>query len=118
MPSPTAGEKEPDFTLLTPAKSPLIEKLLNQWHLVFEDLQKDTWYKNRGLKASQERQLEMYQTACEVLQPPAPWIEQHLNPLSASPDNVIPSHIHHVYLSKHAKRCKRHSPIFMRQCKK
>jgi hypothetical protein len=100
MPSPTAWGKESDFTLLTPAKSLLIEKLLDQWHLVFEDLQGDAWYKNRGLKASQVAQwaalLGMYQEACEVLQPPAPWIEQHLNPLSASPNNGIHFHIHDV----------------------
>ncbi len=40
--------------------------------------------------------LQAYQAACEVLQPPASWIESYLNALSTSADNVIPSHIHPI----------------------
>ncbi len=72
MPSPTDGEKEPDFAVPTLAKRPLIEKLRDQWHLVFEDLQ-DASYQNGGLKASQKAQLaellQAYQEACEALLP-------------------------------------------------
>ncbi len=81
----------------------MVEKLRDQWHLVFEDLQ-DASYQNEGFKASQKAQLaellQAYQEAREALQPPAPWRETYLNVLSTSPDNVIHSTIHPIKSGK------------------